>query len=802
MLRWTINQLVVSAGIKIFSKLHAIMLKTSQKSFELVRKRDGRLVPFDQNRIVNAIERALRVTGEGDVKKDPEKVANGVLRVLEKRFDAQHVPHIEEIQDVVEEALIAHDLPKTAKSYILYRSKRAEVRDQQKFIPEHVKHLAEESKKYFRNELAEFIYYRTYSRWVETENRRETWIETVNRFMDFMHENLGKKLTDEEYAEVREAILNHEAMPSMRLMWSAGDAARKTNIAGYNCSFIAPMELGDFAEIMYILMCGTGVGFSVESHTAQQLPMIKRQSGKHMGTHTVDDSKEGWADALTLGLKTWYKGRDIDFDYSELRPAGARLKTMGGRSSGPEPLKALLEFTRERVLGRQGKRLRNIDVHDIVCKIGDVVVAGGVRRSALISLSDLDDEEMRGSKQGQFYLTEPQRALANNSAVYHDRPTAKEFLEEWHALVKSGTGERGIFNRGGLENQVPERRWKKMDKHVETTGTNPCGEIILRNKQFCNLSEVVARAEDTEETLLRKARIAAILGTYQSTLTDFPYIARDWKRNCEEERLLGVSVTGQWDSPEARREEILAKMRDVAVETNQEYAKRFGVNPSASVTCVKPSGTVSQLVDAASGMHARHAPYYIRRVRIAATDPLFHMLKEQKFPYHPEVGQQEATASTYVLEFPVKAPESSVHKDDLSAIDQLNHWKSVKQNFTEHNPSVTVSVGEDEWIETAHWLYKNWDMIGGLSFLPRADHVYQMAPYEEITEEQYHAHAARMPKVDFAQILLYEQEDNTQGAKELACVAGVCEVDVTEEDLALLHAHGGGEEDNAHSHAN
>lgn len=777
------------------------MLKTSSSLFDLVRKRDGRLVPFNQERITEAIVRAMRATGEGEIPKDVKRVAGGVVRVLEKRYDKTHVPHIEEIQDVVEETLIAYDFPKTAKSYILYRSKRAEVRGQQAFIPEHVKHLAEESKKYFKNGLAEFIYYRTYSRWVETESRRETWIETVNRFMDFMQENLGKKLSDEEYGEIREAILKQEVMPSMRLMWSAGDAARKTNIAGYNCSFIAPTALGDFAEIMYILMCGTGVGFSVESHTAQQLPMIRRQNGKHNGAHTVVDSKEGWADALTLGLKTWYRGRDLEFDYSQLRPAGARLMTMGGRSSGPEPLKALLEFSRERILTRQGKRLRNIDVHDIICKIGDVVVAGGVRRSALISLSDLDDEEMRSSKQGQFYLTEPQRSLANNSAVYHERPTAKEFLEEWHALVKSGTGERGIFNRGGLQKQIPARRWKKMAKHVETTGTNPCGEIVLRNKQFCNLSEVVARVEDTEETLLRKVRLASILGTYQSTLTSFPYISRDWKRNCEEERLLGVSVTGQWDSPAARQTETLKKMRDVAVETNKEYAKRFGVNPSTSVTCVKPSGTVSQLVDASSGMHPRHAEYYIRRVRIAATDPLFHMLKEQKFPYHPEVGQQETTASTYVLEFPVKAPDTAVLKNDLSALDQLEYWQIVKKNFTEHNPSVTVSVGEDEWIETAHWLYKNWDIIGGLSFLPRSEHVYQLAPYEEITKEQYEKAVARMPNADFSQILLYEKEDNTQGAKELACVAGVCDVDVTEDDLAALAAAAvNGTYDSTHGH--
>jgi len=762
------------------------MRRTASVPFELVRKRDGRLVAFDQQRITRAIAKAIEVTGEGDPKKDATRVSDGVVRVLAKRFPREHAPYIEEIQDVVEEALIAHDLPKTAKSYILYRNRRAEVRDQQKFIPKHVRHLVQESKKYFRNALSEFVYYRTYSRWIDGEGRRETWIETVNRFMDFMHENLGNKLTEEEYEELREAILWQEVMPSMRLMWGAGDAVRKTHVAAYNCSFIAPTQLEDFAEIMYLLMCGTGVGFSVESHAVQQLPIIRRQTGKHLGTHVVEDSKEGWADALTMGLKVWYKGKDIQFDLNNLRPAGARLKTMGGRSSGPEPLRSLLDFSRERILSRQGKRLRNIDVHDIVCKIGEVVVAGGVRRSALISLSDLDDDEMRNAKQGQFYLTEPQRSLANNSAVYHERPTAKEFLEEWHALVKSGTGERGIFNRGGLKRQMPARRWEKLTKHYEMTGTNPCGEIVLRNKQFCNLSEVVARADDTPETLLRKTRLAAMLGTYQSTLTNFSYISRDWKRNCEEERLLGVSITGQWDAPAVREAETLAAMRDLAVATNAEYAKRFGINASTSVTCVKPSGTVSQLVDAASGMHPRHAQYYIRRVRISATDPLFHMLREQKFPSYPEVGQQEATASTFVLEFPVAAPQHAVLKDHLTALSQLEHWKLVKENFTEHNPSVTISIGEEEWIETAHWLYKNWDMLGGLSFLPRGEHVYQLAPYEEITQERYEELVAALPNMDFSQILLYEQDDSTQGAKELACVSGVCEVDMTADDLAKL----------------
>lgn len=747
--------------------------------FKNVVKRDGRVVLFDKSRIVNAVYRAMEASKEGDLSRDPSRIADRVVQELIRKFPATHTPNIEEIQDIVESTLILLDFPKTAKGYILYRNKRAEIRGKQKFVPEKVRTLVEESKRFFRNPLSEFIYYRTYSRWIDAEGRRETWIETVDRYMNFMRENIGEKLSQKEYSEIREAILNQEIMPSMRLMWAAGPASAKTNVCAYNCSFIAPSKIKDFAEIMYLLMCGTGAGFSVESQNVQKLPIIKRQNGKNkLKTHVIEDSKEGWGDALTTGLKTWFGGKDINFDYSMLRPAGARLKTMGGRSSGPEPLKAMLDFARAKILNRQGKRLTNLDVHDIICKIGEVVVMGGVRRSALISLSDLDDEEMRIAKMGQFYIANPQRAMANNSAVYNEKPKTTIFLEEWLALAKSGSGERGIFNRGGLKTQLPKRRWKVFEKHAGFSGTNPCGEIILRSKQFCNLTEVVARENDTESTLLRKMRLATILGTYQSTLTNFKYISKEWQKNCEEERLLGVSITGQWDSPAVRRPEVLKKMRDKAIEVNRDFARRFGINHSACITCVKPSGTVSQLVDSASGMHTRHAKHYIRRIRISATDPLFHMLKDQKFPYHPEVGQLESSATTYVLEFPVKAPKGAPCRNDLSAIDQLEYWKTVKENFTEHNPSVTVSVGEDEWIDTANWLYKNWEILGGLSFLPRSEHVYKLSPYEEITEEQYNELIAKIPKIDFSTIVNYEEDDQTAGSHELACVGGVCEIDI------------------------
>lgn len=1236
----------------------------AQNIFESVRKRDGRVVSFDQNRITRAIYRAMQAIGEGDISKDPTFISDKVMKSLLKKFPVIYTPNIEEIQDAVEETLILSDFPKTAKAYILYRQQRFQVREKRKMIPEKVTKLAEESKKYFRSSLSEFVYYRSYSRWIEEEGRRETWIESVDRYINFMKENLGEALKAEEYEEIRGAVLRQEVMPSMRLLWGAGRAARKTNVSAYNCSFIAPTRLQDLPEIMYLSMCGTGVGFSVESQNVQRLPIIKLQQNsrkKKVPVHVIEDSKEGWCDALKLGLKTWYNGQDVAFDYSKLRPAGAPLITMGGRSSGPDPLHALLDFTRAKILSKQGKRLSNIDVHDIICKIGEVVVSGGVRRSALISLSDLDDQEMRMAKAGQFWLNNSQRSMANNSAVYNHKPSAAQFMEEWLSLAQSGSGERGIFNRGGLKSQLPARRWKVFEKYAGKAGTNPCvtgdtlvyvadgrvhvpikklaeeekdipvfclnnrggvtvrymrhprltgtreavykltlddgseikttaghkfrlksgiykevrelkhgdslniltkfeasikdifpqansrsqdywwinngkgnniaehraiaefyfntkisrgyvvhhqdrnaqnnfpgnleilskeehgnlhgelmsgdnnpmhrantewdfkkwaeyrskhsvnntgdknknfsgvtnellkkhalvltlelgrrfsnqdwanyakrqslpqyfskwrrdhlggvlglakwaatelgiehvdadprvinsyrkytaegydceiisgnvailktcevcgekfetdiggrecgvcsiscglkrkwqedsfrletvrrineahgcrkaglrekqskvytdlkfeldreplksewvmackkqdlsyeiartsspfrtyielqdfaetynhrvvsvefcgyedvyngtvdefhnffvggfssktrngkrkfvylnnlqcGEILLRSKQFCNLSEVVSRTEDTEEALLKKIRIATILGTYQSTLTHFPYLSKDWKKNCEEERLLGVSVTGQWDCPAARNPDILEKLKKYAVEVNKNYAKRMGINQSTCITCVKPSGTVSQLVDAASGMHPRHAPYYIRRIRISATDRLFHMMKDQKFPYHPEVGQAEGSANTYVLEFPVKAPKGAVFKNDLTAIQQLEHWKIVKEKYTEHNPSVTISVGEGEWIEVSNWLYKNWEILGGLSFLPRSDFVYQLAPYEEVDEKRYNELLAKMPAIDFSQIIAYEEEDVTEGAKELACVSGVCEVDFSTE---------------------
>jgi ribonucleoside-diphosphate reductase alpha chain len=765
------------------SKPVAASAKKSPKApvvIKKIKKRDGTLVPFDQERIVLAVGKAMKAAGEG-TEKDAHSVARAVTRDLisaTKKADKHYLPTVEEIQNYVEKQLILHNLVNVSKSYILYRQRRTELRQQRGDVPAEVRQLATESKKYFSNQLSEYVFYTTYARWMPEKNRRETWLEAIDRYVGFMRENLGDKLKAEEYAEIRQYMLEMKALGSMRLLWSAGKACRKTNVTAYNCSYVAPTKWQDFAEVMYILMNGTGAGYSVEHQNVEMLPMIKKQSGAPAETFVVPDSREGWCDAFALGLKTWSEGRDIVFDYSQVRPQGARLGTMGGRASGPGPLKALLDFSRERMLARQGRRLSTLDVHDILCKTGEVVVAGGVRRSALISLSDLDDELMRSAKNGQFYLTHPERAMANNSAVYNQKPTVTEFLVEWVNLVTSQSGERGIFNRGALKNQLPARRWKIFEPDAQFSGTNPCGEIVLKSKQFCNLSEVVARFEDTEESLLDKVRIATILGTYQATLTHFPYLSKEWKKNCEEEALLGVSITGQWDSPVLRNAQMLRKMKEVAIETNRKYAARFGINPSTCITTSKPSGNGSQLFNSSSGAHPRHAPYYIRRVRIEQHNPIFRMLKDMGVPYHPEVGQTSETASTYVLEFPIKAPKGSIYKNDLTALQQLEYWKMLKENYTEHNPSTTISVGEDEWLQVGNWVYENWEIIGGLSFLPRSNHVYRLAPYEEITAAQYEEMAAKFPNIDFSKIVLYEYDDAAvTSSKELACTSGVCEID-------------------------
>ncbi|HEY4513246.1 MAG TPA: ATP cone domain-containing protein [Candidatus Paceibacterota bacterium] len=756
--------------------------KSELAKIKYIRRRTGEVVPFELERVARAIFKAFEVSGEGDEAKS-EVVANSVFKTLldlrndlvSKNKSAKFLPTVELVQDFVEKELMKNGFTETAKKYILYRNKRSELRAAFGPVSESVRQAVEESSKYFSSPYSEYIFYQFYSRWIPELGRRETWIESVDRYMAYMKENISDKLTAKEYNDVREAILNQDICPSMRLLWSAGKACRQSNVWAYNCSYIAPTCPQDLGEIMYISMCGAGLGFAVEWENVQQFPQIKKQGKEKPTTHVVIDSKEGWADAFVLGLKSWFDGKDVKFDYSMIRPAGARLETAGGRASGPQPLMDLMDFARRKILAKQGRRLSNLDMHDIICQIGMIVVAGGVRRSALISLSELEDTELRDAKKGQFYLTEGQRSMANNSAVYNAKPGAEEFLDEWTSLVKSKSGERGIFNRAGLEKQVPARRWAAI-KDERQMGLNPCGEIYLRSKQFCNLTSIVIRPKDTVATLKRKMELATLLGTYQSTLTNFGYLSKKWKENCEAERLLGVSLTGYYDNPIIRDDKVLDMLKADSVETNKKYAKRFGINASTAITCVKPHGNSGQLLGVGSGMHPWYAPYFIRRVRISHTDTLLQMARDQGVPCLPEVGQAESTATTYVLEFPVKAPEGAIFKDEVSALDLMKEWKRLKEHFVEHNPSATIYVGPDEWIAVGNFVYENWDWIGGLSFLPRSEHVYQLAPYEAITKEEYERRARAIGKIDFSKLSQYEAADNTTGAKEFACVSGVCEI--------------------------
>ncbi|MEK7095169.1 MAG: ATP cone domain-containing protein [Patescibacteria group bacterium] len=771
--------------MKTKSKSNTNTLKLSKSELakiKTIRKRGGEVAPFDLGIIVGAVEKAFEVTKEGG-EQESYKVANSVFKNLldlKTKLTTEHkgstfLPTVEIVQDFVEQELMKLNFTETAKKYILYRNKRSELRAQFGPVPEAVRQAVEESSKYFSSPYSEYIFYQFYSRWIPELGRRETWIETINRYMDYMKENLGNKLTAKEYEDVRTAIINQDICPSMRLLWSAGKACRQSNVWAYNCSYIAPTCTQDLGEIMYVSMCGAGLGFAVEWENVQKFPQIKKQITGKAPTHVVVDSKEGWADAFVKGLDAWFDGKDMKFDYSLIRPAGARLQTAGGKASGPQPLMDLMDFAKRKILAKQGRRLSNLDMHDLICQIGLIVVAGGVRRSALISLSELEDTEMRDAKKGQFYLTEGQRAMANNSAVYNAKPSAEEFLDEWTALVKSKSGERGIFNRAGLEKQLPARRWDAI-KDERQIGLNPCGEIYLRSKQFCNLTSIVIRPTDTAQTLKRKIELATLLGTYQSTLTNFGYLSKKWKENCDAERLLGVSLTGYYDNPIVREDKILDMMKAHAVEVNKKYAKKFGINQSTAITCVKPHGNSGQLLGVGSGMHPWYAPYFVRRVRISHTDTLLQMARDQGVPCVPEVGQAEDTATTFVLEFPVKAPKGAIFKDEVSALELMKEWKRLKEHFVEHNPSATIYVGPDEWIAVGNFVYENWDFVGGMSFLPRSEHVYQLAPYEEITKEEYEKRSKAIGKIDFSKLSQYENVDNTIGAKEFACVSGVCEI--------------------------
>ena len=628
------------------------------------------------------------------------------------------------------------------------------------------------------SEYQSFIHLSRYARWRDDLGRRETWEETVNRYINFW---LDREMLDESnYTEIEEAILRLDVMPSMRCLMTAGEALDRDNVAGFNCSYLAINRVRAFDELMYVLMCGTGVGFSVERQFITNLPEVAEEMHDTDTTIVVADSKIGWATAYKELISALYSGSVPKWDTSKVRPAGARLKTFGGRASGPEPLEALFRFTVEVFKGARGRKLNSIECHDLVCKIADIVVVGGVRRSALISLSNLTDERMRVAKSGQWWVDNGQRALANNSVCYTEKPDIGIFMKEWSALYESKSGERGIYNREAAKKLCPERRDTAHD-----FGTNPCSEIVLRDRQFCNLSEVVVRSSDTLDDLKRKVRIASILGTLQATLTEFRYLSSAWKKNTEEEALLGVSLTGIMDHPTLSGERFttpqaeelqywLQELKEVAVETNKEWANKLGIEQSMSVTCVKPSGTVSQLVDSASGIHPRYGQYYIRTVRADKKDPLAQFMVAKGFPVEDDVMKQD---TGYVFSFPMKAPEGSVFRDDRNAIEQLELWKTYQLNWCEHKPSITVYVKEHEWMEVGAWVYENCDICSGVSFLPHSEHSYQQAPYQEINEDDYHAALLSMPDgVDWTEIADFEKEDMTTATHELACTAGACEI--------------------------
>lgn len=632
-----------------------------------------------------------------------------------------------------------------------------------------------------------YIHLSRYARWREDLGRRETFDETVQRYFDFFDKHLSENYPQalEKYRlarpELETAVLNLEVVPSMRCLMTAGPALERDNVAGYNCSYVAVDDPRVFSEVMYVLLCGTGVGFSVERQYINELPAVPEELHPSDTTIAVADSKIGWASAYRELIGLLYAGKVPKWDLSKIRPAGARLKTFGGRASGPEPLDDLFKFTVETFRLAEGRKLTSIEVHDVICKVGDVVVVGGVRRSALISLSNLTDERMRHAKSGEWWKENPQRALANNSVAYTEKPDVEIFLKEWLSLIQSKSGERGIFSRVASQAQAA----KNGRREPADFGTNPCSEILLRSKQFCNLSEAVIRAEDTLASIERKVRLASILGTLQASLTNFRFLSKDWKRNTEEERLLGVSLTGIMDSPlmqdidwnsDALSDNGYAGLKGLqatAIVTNVEWAEALGIPQSVAVTCVKPSGTVSQLVDAASGIHPRYAPYYIRTVRADIRDPLAQFMVKAGFPYEPDATKPD---NTLVFSFPQKAPEGAITRNDRTAIQQLELWQIYQKHWCEHKPSITVYVGEDEWLEVGAWVYKNFDSLSGVSFLPREKHSYRQAPYQEITKEDYELFVSRMPAVvDWSGVAEFEKEDNTTGSQELACVAGYCE---------------------------
>jgi ribonucleoside-diphosphate reductase alpha chain len=746
---------------------------TATDSVLTVKKRNGDIVAFDLSRIVNAIFRCMTIDlqrTEAESTITSNSIAEQVQNLL--KFNPQPID-VEEIQNRVETQLMARGEYDVAKSYIIFREQKRKLREVSD-IPEEVVEAFKQNDKYFAHPIQQFQAFDKFARFDQEKGRREVWPETVNRTVSFFQGHCTKsgfELAGSEWDELASGLLQLEASPSMRCVQMAGPSLERCHVGVYNCAFQFLQNTTDMAEELYVLMQGTGAGFSVEAEFAvEEFPRVKREKkGFESPTHIVEDTTEGWCVAYKLGLDAWWAGEDIKFDYSMIRPAGTPLKIKGGRASGPGPLKDLLEFARTRIRAKQGRYLSSLDLHDINCYAHRIVKMGGVRRASGISLSDLHDREMRDCKRGEFWTNNNQRNQANNSAVYAEKPDPLTWMEEWLSLARSGSGERGIFNRGSLKHQFPKRR--KFQGHL--FGTNPCGEIILRHKQFCNLSIAIIRSTDTYEQIERKVVLATIWGTLQSTMTNFNFLGETWKKNCEEERLLGVDLLGFLDHPlfqnSSTEVATLDRLRAKVVEVNALWADRLGIPHSAATTCIKPSGDSSLFFNTAAGFKGHHGKHYVRRVRSNATNPVALMLRDEGVPCHVDYD-----GSGLVLEFPMKSPDNGVLLESQTALNQLDKWKTFKKHWTEHNPSVTIYVRPDEWFDVGHWVYQNWDIVGGLSFLPYDGGIYHLAPYEAITEDDYNKRMASFPQINWSKLVRYEQSDMTDLHQQVACTGGAC----------------------------
>ncbi|HEY4480564.1 MAG TPA: ATP cone domain-containing protein [Candidatus Paceibacterota bacterium] len=749
------------------------------------RKRDGTVVPFDHSRIAYAIERAMIAENDGD-----SAIANEIALAISERIvktdGVDYIVPLERIQDAVEHELIARGFARAAAHYIRYRDEHRRIRPKRKYISPEIAEAYELSAEIFGDNYLARLMEKKYARWIDDKSRFETFPETVTRYVDYMRKR-APILTESEISDIDSSIREMHVMPSMRLLQFSGPVIDVDDIAAYNCAYIAPTCIADIADIAYILMRGVGLCFSIERNI-HEFPIVKTaKAATNASIFKIADSREGWCDAIKIGLNAWFDGDDVVFDYSAIRPFGARLKTTGGTASGPEPLREFLDYARAKIRAKVRERLGTIDWYDIICKIIAFVQVGNIRRAAGACLFEPEDDALRTCKSGRFYEKNAHRAVTNISAIYDAKPSAIEMMRIFSELAANGTGEPGIFNRSNPQKQLPERRYELFRKngligengaytYAEYIGSNPCFEIILPSHGFCNLTEVVCRENDTPESLREKVRIATIIGTYQATLTRFSYIAKKWRTNCERERLLGVSLTGVWDCP-ILNANLLRELRDYARVINAQYAERFGITPATAITCVKPSGSVSKLVGSSSGMSPRFARFYVQRITLSRTSPMFKLLRDSGVPYRTKSPQiAESDAIDFLVDVPIESPASAVFQTDIDAKRQLEMWLMLKENWCEHNPSTTIYVRDTEWLEVANWVYTHFDSVGSLAFFPRDEHVYPVMMMEKITEDEYRRLLGIYRKINFSKIVAYETEADAEATRELACAGGACEL--------------------------